>query len=550
MKSSEVARIPALLASRRPRPIVEEATIQDVRMLVIIGDEVDSVIRYKRNGSADMPQLRSYPEVAESAAYADQLLAMQRKRSSGSYGTGEGKEWPRDWKLVKAKAVGRIWYEFSKVEVRKTGSSGQSGLSATGRQGGSVDWRPKAGSATGADYETTNKMDWFIEKMKGGWLSRQEILKLAASTFPGERQEKLEGTIGQYWSDSVNPKWEVYKAIQARGLVVVEKGGRRLIVEKSEILRPSAAPVSDSAAKPVPVPVRSVGNSPGRDLNLGRRVGKFEIQEVLGRGGMGVVYKALDPAIDRAVALKVLPPEHLQSAELRERFLREARAAGKLQHPNVVVIYDRGEDDGNLYIAMEFLDGQTLDKRIAAHRGPPDVPAALDIMTQIARGLEYAHRRGVVHRDIKPANILVTRDGTAKILDFGIAHAGDQSITQAGQVVGTVFYMSPEQLDGQQLDGRSDIFSAGVVLYELLTGEVPFRAENVGATIAQILTAPTPLLSARVPPLSPVLDELVVTALAKKPEGRFASAGAFAMALEAATKACEEQWTATRRWHP
>jgi serine/threonine protein kinase len=259
------------------------------------------------------------------------------------------------------------------------------------------------------------------------------------------------------------------------------------------------------------------------------RIGKYEVQEVLGRGGMGVVYKAIDPAIGRTVALKVLPPGS-NSAESRERFLREARAAGRLQHPNIVVIHDLGEEAGSLYIAMEYLEGRTLADRVA-EKGAPDIGGVLELMAQVARGLHYAHERGVVHRDIKPANILVTNEGLAKILDFGIARAGDQRMTKTGQVMGTVFYMSPEQINGQAVDGRSDVFSAGVVLYELLTGDVPFEADSTGATMMRILTAPTPPLSARQPLSPPVLDEIIARALAKKAEDRYASAAEFAQAL-------------------
>ena len=276
-------------------------------------------------------------------------------------------------------------------------------------------------------------------------------------------------------------------------------------------------------------------------MQIGQRVGKYEIVQVLGQGGMGVVYKAVDPGIGRTVALKVLLPSQTQSPELRERFLREAQAAGRLQHPNIVVIHDLGEDNGNLYIAMEFLEGETLAERIAREQGRCDVGSALEVMAQVGRGLNYAHERGVVHRDIKPANILVTREGTAKILDFGIARAGDKRMTKTGQVMGTIYYMSPEQINGQQLDGRSDVFSAGIVLYELLTGDVPFDAESTGATMMKILTAPAPPLSERAPMSPPALEEIVARALAKKAEERYANAAEFAAALEAAKAECQAQ---------
>jgi|GEM_PF-5699018 len=261
------------------------------------------------------------------------------------------------------------------------------------------------------------------------------------------------------------------------------------------------------------------------------RFGKYQLLELLGTGGMGAVYKAVDPHIGRTVALKLLAPGMQQNAELRERFLREARAAGRLQHPNIVVIHDLGEEAGELYIAMEFLEGETLAEQLKQRRSLP-VPEAVEVMAQVAKGLHYAHERGVVHRDVKPHNIMITRDGLAKIVDFGIARAGDQRLTKTGQVMGTVFYMSPEQINGRPLDGRSDVFSAGVVLYEMLTGRVPFEGESTGATMMKIIMEPTPPLRMLAPLSPPELEKVVMTALAKQPDERYASAAAFAKALE------------------
>ena len=263
-----------------------------------------------------------------------------------------------------------------------------------------------------------------------------------------------------------------------------------------------------------------------------RQVGKYQILEQLGAGGMGTVYKALDPALGRTVALKLLSPGLQRDPAARERFLREARSAGGLQHPNIVVVHDLGEQAGELYIAMELLAGDTLTARLE-RRGPFPVPEALDVMTQIANALHYAHERGVIHRDVKPQNILVTNEGVAKLVDFGIARAGDQRLTRTGQVVGTVFYMSPEQINGKPLDGRSDQFSAAVVLYELLTGKVPFEGESTGATMMKIISEPMPPLGTSAPLAPPELETIIGTALAKDPAARFPTAAAFAKALDA-----------------
>src|SRR5438105_7012079 len=216
-------------------------------------------------------------------------------------------------------------------------------------------------------------------------------------------------------------------------------------------------------------------------------VGRYEINGELGRGAMGVVYKATDPTIGRTVALKTmrLDVHGLDAKEMVRRFQNESRAAGVLNHPNIVTIYDAGEHDGIFYIAMEFIEGTTLHELMAEKR-----VLAADEVIQIARqiccGLDYAHSNGIVHRDIKPANIMITPNGTVKIMDFGIAKAGG-GMTSTGQVLGTPNYMSPEQVKGKPLDGRSDLFSLGVVLYEMATGEKPFVGQNVTTIIYKIV---------------------------------------------------------------
>jgi len=250
-------------------------------------------------------------------------------------------------------------------------------------------------------------------------------------------------------------------------------------------------------------------------------VGRYEITGELGRGAMGVVYKALDPTIGRTVALKTmrLDVHGLDAQEMVRRFQNEARAAGVLNHPNIVTIYDAGEQDGIFYIAMEFIEGTTLhelltEKRVLA------TEEVLQYTRQISRGLDYAHSNGIVHRDIKPANIMITANGTVKIMDFGIAKSGGQ-VTNTGQVLGTPNYMSPEQVKGRQLDGRSDLFSLGVILYEMLTGEKPFVGQNVTTIIYKIVNE-TPITPRDLDvTVHPGLSAIVTKALAKAPDDRY-----------------------------
>jgi len=252
-------------------------------------------------------------------------------------------------------------------------------------------------------------------------------------------------------------------------------------------------------------------------------VGRYEIIGELGRGAMGVVYKAKDPTIGRTVALKTLRLDvhGLDAAEMVRRFQNEARAAGVLSHPNIVTIYDAGEQDGIFYIAMEFIEGTTLHELLAEQHILP-VDDAIQYSRQICRGLDYAQSHGIVHRDIKPANIMITANGTVKIMDFGIAKSGG-SMTSTGQVLGTPNYMSPEQVKGRPLDGRSDLFSFGVILYEMLTGEKPFVGQNVTTIIYKIVNenpiAPRDLDVT----VHPGLSAIVVRALAKSPDERYQS---------------------------
>ena len=227
----------------------------------------------------------------------------------------------------------------------------------------------------------------------------------------------------------------------------------------------------------------------------GAQLGPYEIRSQLGQGGMGVVYLAQDPRLDRQVAIKVLAPDLTRDSTAKQRFLQEAKAASALDHANVCAIHEIDETpDGQLYLVMAHYEGETLKERIG--RGPLALDEAVDIATQVGQGLAKAHAAGIFHRDIKPANLMVTADGAVKILDFGLAKlAGSESVTQTGTTVGTVAYMSPEQARGEDVDHRTDIWSLGVVLYEMLTGQQPFQGDNLAAIVSAIVERDQPSLS-------------------------------------------------------
>jgi serine/threonine-protein kinase len=260
-------------------------------------------------------------------------------------------------------------------------------------------------------------------------------------------------------------------------------------------------------------------------------LGRYQIVSQLGRGAMGTVYRAIDPAIERTVAIKTLNPDlpDENMAEVKERFLREAKSAGRLNHPNVVTVYDVGETGGIAYIAMEFLEGRSL-RQVLDSGEPLPLPTIVSITAQIADALDYAQRFGIVHRDIKPANIMISPSGLAKLTDFGVAYMPSSSMTQTGTVLGSPKYLSPEQVLGLPVDGRADIFALGVVLYEMLARKTPFERPEITvfSLMQAICTNPAPRVTAQNREIPAAFDTILAHALGKRPEERYQRAADFA----------------------
>jgi serine/threonine-protein kinase len=250
---------------------------------------------------------------------------------------------------------------------------------------------------------------------------------------------------------------------------------------------------------------------------------RYELEELVGTGGMSSVYRAHDRLLERDVALKVLHPQFTADTDYVERFRREARSVARLSHPSIVTVIDRGEQDGRQFIVFEYVRGENL-KTLLQRVGPLPEEEAVRLALQIARALGFAHDNGLVHRDVKPQNVLLNGDGQAKVTDFGIARSLDVGgLTQTGTVMGTSDYIAPEQARGSQVDAQSDIYSLGTVLYELLTGEVPFPGDNFVAVALRHINEPPPSVRERRPNVSPRLDALIRRAMAKEPRDRFSS---------------------------
>ena len=284
-------------------------------------------------------------------------------------------------------------------------------------------------------------------------------------------------------------------------------------------------------------------------LQTGARLGPYEIVTLLGRGGMGEVYRALDTRVARTVAIKVLPPDAAEQADRRQRFEREARAVARLNHPHICALYDVGRQDGVEFIVMEYLDGETLAARLA--RGPLPLDEALRHATALAQALARAHREGIIHRDLKPSNVMLT-EGGVKLLDFGLAKLRDRgdsrprgqpcgsplddqstgaALSPEGTLVGTIAYMSPEQLEGGAVDARTDIYALGLIVYEMITGQRAFAKGSQAGLIAAILTEDPPPMTALQPRTPPAVERIILTALAKDPNKRWQDAGDLAREL-------------------
>src|SRR5579864_8078648 len=262
-----------------------------------------------------------------------------------------------------------------------------------------------------------------------------------------------------------------------------------------------------------------------------KKIGKYEVVDIIGKGGMGIVYRAKDPFLDRLVAIKMMTINISEYPDLLQRFYREAKSTANLKHPNIVTVYELGEHEGSPYLAMGFLEGSSLESLIRAHQSLTMLQK-LDIIVQVCHGLSYAHEREIVHRDIKPGNIMVLRDGCVKIVDFGIARIGDTNFTRTGQFMGSLNYMSLEQLNEKlQVDQRTDVYSTGVVLYQLVTGALPFEAESTGATLAKIFNEGPPPFAKFLSSFPPELETITLKALSKDRDHRYATADDFATDL-------------------
>ncbi|MEJ2212202.1 MAG: serine/threonine-protein kinase, partial [Anaerolineae bacterium] len=271
---------------------------------------------------------------------------------------------------------------------------------------------------------------------------------------------------------------------------------------------------------------------------IGRRLGAYQIVEQIGRGGMATVFKAYQPSMDRYVAIKILPSHLTEDESFVGRFTREARTLARLEHPHILPVHDYGEQDGITYLVMRYVEAGTL-KDLIARKGPMELEKAAQVMSEVGRALDYAHSQGVVHRDIKPSNILIDPQGNTFLTDFGIAKlvAETAQFTASGAIIGTPAYMSPEQCMAQPVDHRCDIYSLGVVLYELVTGQVPFEAETPVAVLLKHVHGPLPLPRQVVEDLPEAVERVILKAMAKAPEDRFQSVGAMIDALAEAVPA-------------
>jgi serine/threonine protein kinase/Tfp pilus assembly protein PilF len=360
-----------------------------------------------------------------------------------------------------------------------------------------------------------------------------------------------------------NPRWQQLDVLFSQA-VDLDPGDRAAFLDEHcsgdpelraevESLIHSSEAAPDFLNEPILDSVRQVATETAPDLIAGTRIARYQVVRLIGEGGMGQVYLAQDGRLKRNVALKVLPPQLTRYSHALHRFEQEARAASALNHPNILTIFEFGEAGGMHFMASEFVEGETLRKRLASGEIP--VLTALDIASQVASALAAAHANGIAHRDIKPENIVIRPDGFVKLLDFGIAKLTEKdsigpssaSLTGAGMVLGTLKYMSPEQARGVKVDGRSDIFSLGAVLYEMITGREPFAGETSSDVIAEILKSDPPPLTGPAASACPELQAIVCKAMCKDREGRYQTAAQLSQDLQQLKRDIEFQSHAKQR---
>ncbi len=367
----------------------------------------------------------------------------------------------------------------------------------------------------GLSFQGQGMLDLAFEKFRLCPMDEamKEILYNLALDFERKRQFAKAATV----LEMISQKDRKYKDIQSKIVVLKSAASGAVLPGPLGAKKEGTVVIAAGAAKPT--------------------LGRYEIQKELGRGAMGIVYLGKDPKINRWVAIKTMSlGEDVDSAsikEIKERFFREAEAAGKLNHPNIIRIFDAGEEDDVAYIAMEFLEGQSLAAYTEKGHLIP-LKSAMEYTAIVADALAYAHQQGVVHRDIKPANIMILKDGSLRVADFGIARVAASSKTATGTVMGTPAYMSPEQIAGKKVDGRADVFSLSVVLFELLTGEKPFKGgDGIGSLLFQIANDPHPDPLSIVPSLPPSISAILNRGLAKNPEARYQNAAELARDIRA-----------------
>lgn len=313
-------------------------------------------------------------------------------------------------------------------------------------------------------------------------------------------------------------------------LYLARKGGYKDAKERIRKLKDSVK----ASSAPSLIESNEETMLPSSGEKVRSRIGRYEILGVLGKGSMGLVYKAQDPKINRLVAIKTIrfsdEFEEDVIQEIKERFFREAEIAGQLSHPAIVTIHDVGDDDDLTYMAMEFLEGEDLDNFITKGK-LLSFRRVIDVVVKIAEALDYAHKANVIHRDIKPANVMLLKNGNVKVTDFGIAKAISSSRTKTGVILGTPNYMSPEQIMGQKIDARSDIFSLGVLYYQLITGELPFHGDNLSGLLYQITQIKHPSPRSYNPKIPNICEQILDKALAKDPSKRFKSAAEMAKVI-------------------